>query len=1125
MPRLIAVVGGGIWMLLLLAVVLPRINGQPDAGDGNCPRLCSCLGDVIDCSEKALDALFHIPGWVGNLDLSTNRLGHDAVQSQVSNLNKLQILNINHNNLGRIPRLAGMTNLVRLLLANNGIEALEVDALTPLTTLRFLDLSRNNIKEIGFGSFPAKNSLQYLNLNFNKLTALTKGTFQRLPLLKRLEINSNLLEEVQSLTFQNLNQLKSLKMNNNKITSLMDGVFHGLTTISMLELNNNSITSIRKGGLFNLTSLTSLALSKNAITEIEQDGWEFSPRLVTLDLSFNRLESIDKYTFEELSQLRALNLEGNQISAVGEGTFNNTKNLEVLNLGQNKISWTIEDMKGPFFGLSKLEKLFLNANEVKSVSRNAFIGLKSLTLLELSQNNISSIQNNAFKDTIRLNNLIMNSTNLLCDCNLGWFYHWIKDRKDVFQLEAECSYPIWLRGHLIRDLSASNFSCYDSPKPHLIEEPKSQLGIRGTNVSLICKATSTASDAMSFKWKLDNHELPEAAYTVNQLNNANGTVGTTELVIPYIQGNGAGKYQCIISNNYGVVYSQKIKITVATYPYFKKTPNDISVQSGRDARLDCSAMGDPKPQIAWEKDGGNDFPAAKDRRMHVMPDEDAFFIKNAQLVDMGVYTCTAESPAGVIRASALLVVFESPTLQKRLESKTSELGKSSVLECMASGYPKPMISWFKDGEPIEVTERHFFTVEGQLLIIVETEYEDAGEYECMLENEYGSVRGSMKLTVVEGPEMIHEVNTIAPSEGSVSGHILNDRDIVVIIMITIICCAILTSLIWLVVMHRFKKHGGGRRSDHSGMDGGDMDMNANMEVNQQNLIVRSGVGISTTPAGYFEFLIPMVQNEATTNVDDDEHSHLTNRCYYTVVPKVPPKVRRNGGESDLDDDLSSKDSGTGGDCGSATGSTNAHRGSQDDLKCMFQTLNRKTAELEEPYPYDEHDPDSDPRLAPPPAIPPINATTAILVNANPEQVVFSDDLPPPIISRMATSQTFPTFVHPSSSGPSSSLVASSMEAAVSTQPNQVQVNKLYQLLIENPRLLEKPVKYRCKSAEGDTLQQEEGLVSSSGLGSSGSSTVNRGELGDSKGTISVVGGGKATCPDRVQIECVLLCLS
>ncbi|XP_058450324.1 leucine-rich repeats and immunoglobulin-like domains protein 2 [Malaya genurostris] len=1085
MLRLIAVVG--IWMLFLVATTVRPIDGQltdlvRDAkGDtsGDCPRLCSCLGNVIDCSEKSLKALFHIPQWVENLELSSNRLGHDAVRSQVANLNKLQVLNLNHNNLGRIPSFRGLNNLVRLLLANNGIEVLEVEALQTVVTLRYLDLSRNNIKDVQYGSFPAKNSLQYLNLNFNKLTSLTKGTFQRLPLLKRLEINSNAITEVQSLTFQNLNQLKSLKMNNNQITSLMDGVFHGLTTISTLELNNNSITSIRKGGLFNLTSLTNLALSRNAISEIEQDGWEFAPRLLTLDLSYNRLEAVDKYTFEELSQVKMLNLEANQISSIGEGTFNNTKNLEVLFLGANKISWTIEDMRGPFSGLTKLEKLYLNSNEIKSVSRNAFIGLKSLTLLELSQNNISSIQNNAFKDTVRLNNLIMNSTNLLCDCNLVWFYHWIKDRKDVFQLDAECSYPIWLRGHLIRDLTASNFSCYDSPKPHLIEEPKSQLGIRGTNLSLVCTATSTAADSMSFKWKHDNQELPDAFFKVHQLNNENGTVGTTELVVPYIQTDGAGKYQCIITNNYGVVYSQKIKVTVGTYPSFQKTPSDISVQSGKTARLDCAAQGDPKPQIAWEKDGGNDFPAAKERRMHVKPDDDAFFIINAQLVDMGVYTCTAENPAGVIRASALVVVFDSPSLLKPLEAKSTEVGKSSVLECLAAGYPKPTIQWFKDGEPIMVTERHFFTADGQLLIIVETDYSDVGEYECRMENDFGTEKGSMKLSVIEGPEVNPEIFANLPSDAVVIGHVLNNKDLVVIIVITVICCAILTSLIWLVIVNRVRKQNANQLSNHSGSNIDDIDMNSNMEVNQQNLIVRSGVGVSTTPIEYFEYLIPMVQNEATTNVDDDDQRQLTNCCYYSVVPKVPPKVRPNGGESDyMDDDLSSKDSGTGGDCGSATGSTNAHRGSTDDLKCHFQSLTRKSTQLGLPYPYDEHDPDSDPRIEPPPPIPPVNATTAILVNADPSKIVFSDDLPPAVISRMATSQTFPSFVHPCSN-PSSSLLASSMEATVSTQQqpqpqqpaSQVQVNKLYQLLIENPRLLEKPAKYRSRSVEEETLYQ------------------------------------------------------
>ncbi|XP_062547275.1 leucine-rich repeats and immunoglobulin-like domains protein 2 [Armigeres subalbatus] len=1099
MPRLIAVVG--IWMLLLSAVAVVVVNSSAidaqfgldwdqDAtgiiASGDCPRLCSCLGNVIDCSEKSLKSLFHIPLWVENLELSSNRLGYDAVQAQVVNLGKLQVLNVNHNNLGRIPRFSGLISLVRLQLANNGIEAIEVEALQALTSLRFLDLSRNSIKDVNYGSFPAKNSLQYLNLNFNKLTTLGKGTFQRLQSLKRLEINSNILEEVLSLTFQNLNQLKSLKMNNNRISSLMDGVFHGLTTIQTLELNNNSITSIRKGGLFNLTSLTNLALSRNAIVEIEQDGWEFSPRLLTLDLSYNRLESLDKYTFEELSQLKTLNLEGNQISAVGEGTFNNTKSLEVLYLGMNKISWTIEDMKGPFYGLSKLERLYLNSNEIKSVSRNAFIGLKSLMLLELSQNNISSIQNNAFKDTVRLNKLIMNSTNLLCDCNLVWFYHWMEERKEVFQLDAECSYPIWLRGRLIRDLSASNFSCYDSPKPHLIDEPKTQFGIRGTNVTLVCTATSTAADVMTFKWKHDNQELPVSDSTVTQLNNDNGTVGTTKLTIPYIQNGAAGKYQCIITNAYGVVYSQKVKVTVGTFPFFKKTPSDISVPAGKMVRLDCAAAGDPKPQISWEKDGGNDFPAAKDRRMHISADEDAFFIMDAQIVDMGVYTCSAENAAGVIKASASVLVLESPMLLKPLETKVAELGTSIVLDCSASGYPKPTIQWFKDGEPLVITERHFIIAEGQLMIIVKTDFDDAGDYVCQVENEFGREQGLMKLSVIEGEELVEDDIPNSNTETVTNGHVLNDRDIVAIILITIVCCCILTSLIWLVVMFRMRK-----RND--GFNG----YADNLQANQQNLIVRSGIG--SAPAGYFEFLIPMVRNEATTNVDDEEQNPPTNRCYYTVVPKVPLKSRRNGAESDdMDDDLSSKDSGTGGDCGSATGSTNAHRGSHDDLKCLFQTLNRKTAELGSAYTYDEHDPDSDPRIEPPPPIPPINATTAVLVNMDPNKIVYSDDLPPPIISRMANSQTFPAFVHPSSVTSSSSLVAAaSMEASVSggqqhaepqQQPSQIQVNKLYQLLIEKPALLEDAPPVQQQQPGGQAVNSDD-------VGASCSSSVNREMVG------------------------------
>lgn len=80
-------------------------------------------------------------------------------------------------------------------------------------------------------------------------------------------------------------------------------------------------------------------------------------------------------------------------------------------------------------------------------------------------------------------------------------------------------------------------------------------------------------------------------------------------------------------------------------------------------RLECAAEGEPPPQISWQKDGGNDFPSARERRIHVMhPDDDIIFIVNAKPVDMGVYTCTAGNPAGKISVNAILTIEGNPCI-------------------------------------------------------------------------------------------------------------------------------------------------------------------------------------------------------------------------------------------------------------------------------------------------------------------------------------------------------------------------------------------------------------------------------------------------------------------------------
>lgn len=727
-----------------------------------------------------------LPARITRLDLSHNKL-RVFPEALFSSLPQLSEIKLSNNEFESIPDLGpNAGNLSSLILASNRIGRVSSERLSPLLTLETLDLSNNNIVDVYAGAFPPiplknlfmnnnristlehgcfsnlSSSLLVLKLNKNRLNSIPAKIFS-LPHLQHLELSRNRLRRVEGLTFQGLHGLRSLKMQRNGISRLMDGAFWGLNNMEVLQLEFNNLTEVSKGWLYGLLTLQQLHLSHNSISRIKPDAWEFCQKLAELDLSWNQLSRLEEGSFVGLSVLEQLHIGNNRISFIADGAFRGLTNLQTLDLKFNEISWTIEDMNGPFSALDNLRKLFLQGNRIRSVTRKSFTGLEMLEQLDLSNNAIMSLQANAFSQMKKLSELHLNTSSLLCDCQLKWFSLWVAEQAFLALLNASCAHPHLLKGRSVFSIAQDEFVCDDFPKPQITVQPETQSAIKGNNVTFVCSAASSSDSPMTFAWKKDNELLSEPEIQ-NQahVRAAAGETGelteyTTTLQLRQVEFTSEGRYQCVISNHFGSSYSNKAKLTVNMLPFFTKTPMDLTIRAGATARLECAASGHPSPQIAWQKDGGTDFPAARERRMHVMPRDDVFFIVDVKTEDIGVYSCTAQNTAGAISANATLTVLETPSFLRPLLDRAVAKGETAVLQCIAGGSPPPRLNWTKDDSPLQATERHFFAAGNQLLIIVDAAEGDAGTYTCEMSNPLGTERGNLRLSVLPNPNCDREI--------------------------------------------------------------------------------------------------------------------------------------------------------------------------------------------------------------------------------------------------------------------------------------------------------------------------------------------------------------------------------
>ncbi|XP_035243832.1 leucine-rich repeats and immunoglobulin-like domains protein 2 [Anguilla anguilla] len=828
-------------LLLVLSVV----------GLDSCPTPCSCPGPtnkahLLDCSRKRLSAVpGNPPAWITQLNMNNNEFTSIPFLGDVTyNITTLSLV---HNRISELvtQQLQSYVSLESLDLSSNSISELKAGAFPPMQ-LKYLNLSNNKISNLEPGCLDnVSHSLLVLKLNRNRISALPQKGF-RLSQLHFLELKRNRIKTVESLTFKGLDSLKSLKMQRNGITKLMDGAFFGLGGMEELELEHNNLTEVTKGWLYGLRGLRSLRLAHNAISSIRPDAWEFCQRLEDLDLSQNQLSRLEEKAFAGLGLLEKLNLGENAISHLGEGVFSTLANLRTLDIRNNEISWAIEDSIGVFDGMKKLNTLVLQRNGIKSITRKAFDGLEALEHLDLSKNGIMSVHPEAFSH-MKLKTLLLNSSSLLCDCQLQWMGGWLTASGFQHSVAAVCAHPASLLGRPVLSVSPDLFVCDDFPKPRIAEHPETMVALRGTNVTLSCRATSSSDSSMSTAWRKDGELLYDAQVQNFARYQQGELVYTTVLHLLNVNFTDEGRYQCVVTNHFGSNYSSWAKLTVNELPSFLKTPMDLTIRTGTMARLECAAEGHPAPQIAWQKDGGTDFPAARERRMHVMPDDDIFFIANVKTEDMGVYSCTAQNAAGSLSANATLTVLETPSFLRPLEDRTVARGETAVLQCIAGGSPAPRLNWTKDDGPLVLTERHFFAAANQLLIIVDAGPADVGKYTCSMSNTLGTERGHVYLSLSPAP------NCDPPAAYTQDGWTTAG-----IVIIVVVCCVVGTSLVWVIVIYHMRR----RSEDYSITHTDEMNLPADIPsyLSSQGTLSEPQDGFSGSEAGSHQQLMPPLPN-------------------------------------------------------------------------------------------------------------------------------------------------------------------------------------------------------------------------------------------------------------------------
>ncbi|KAG5881050.1 hypothetical protein JTB14_033964 [Gonioctena quinquepunctata] len=187
---------------------------------------------------------------------------------------------------------------------------------------------------------------------------------------------------------------------------------------------------------------------------------------------------------------------------------------------------------------------------------------------------------------------------------------------------------------------------------------------------------------------------------------------------------------------------------------------DDQVEHMKEIALMVRADGLPKPEIRWFCNGK---PISEDKHHKIET------VTETQVTSKLTITNFDEEFGGIYKAMAINVVGEAettsrismlqtpPSFGKKLD-RNQDVNEGEPLELKAkiNGSPKPIISWFKDGEPIPVDDTNIKTTilpDGTVKLNIEKcKPSDSGAYKLVVKNTNGETACLCAVAVTQKPK-------------------------------------------------------------------------------------------------------------------------------------------------------------------------------------------------------------------------------------------------------------------------------------------------------------------------------------------------------------------------------------